>query len=210
MYRDAIYEIDIVALTAGDVFLDFFLPPRFVEFQSNQELRNIVTMTARIQADLQFCTPACSRTTDTLFQWFSELEGGYDSYSLSNGALSVNPLLDTSPLVHQNVDVVDTMGFTRTRTWSYDAFTGSIPLGHFGAGQTFTVRYRLIADTFSDFPTFETWAAGAINDPFMVRDIFTFRQLEDPALIPEPSTFGFLARGIRTLFAIRAIRRRRV
>jgi len=77
VFGDSLFEIDIVALAAGAVYLDFNLPPGFVEVESNAEMLNFVTMAARIQADIQFCTPACpyDPSNPGLFQMLADLRG---------------------------------------------------------------------------------------------------------------------------------------
>jgi len=216
---DALFEIDIVALAAGAVYLDFHLPPGFVEVESNQEMLNFVTMAAGIQADIQFCTPACPYNSSNpgLFQMFADLRGNWlDGPDLLNGATSVEPSLDLTALRHTNVnDVHSQNNFVRTMTWQYSAFTGRIFLGNFGAGQTFTVSYRMNAlaangDIFNGyFPAFQTWAAAAINDPFFLSGdplpnqpifTFTFVAIEE---IPEPATAGPIALGIGLLLLLR-------
>jgi len=207
---EARFEIDIVAIAAGAVYLDFNLPPGFVEVESNAEIRDFATMAARVVAEIQFCTPACSYDSfnPLLFQMVSYLEGNWVSYSLANNANSADPSLDVSPLQHTNVSDVFSQNFIRTITWQYDAFSGRIFLGNFAAGQTFTVSYRMTAETANraifggqSLPAFQTWAAAAINDPFFLstdplpqRDLFsfTFVPIEE---IPEPATAGLMALG---------------
>ena len=118
---DALYEIDVLALHAGPVYFDFHLPPGFVEIQSNAEFGDILELSAEIQADIQFCSPACeySAANPGLFQVYSTLRGGYHTHVLENFATSSDPTLDVSPLIHSNV-IIDPpeFGFIRTKTWN--------------------------------------------------------------------------------------------
>lgn len=195
------YDIDIVVLNPGDVYLDFLLPPGFVEIESNVELIQPIILTAFIDASLRFCLPAeddCfgSSSSTSLFRMFSELEGGYFNHQLHNGASSINPSLDTSSLTHQNVSInVTSGGFIRTKTWEYPAFSGRVFLGHFNAGDTFTVSYGMLAEAYSNMPGFQTWVAAAINDPFFLstdplpqQDIFSFQFVPTPEEPPNPNS----------------------
>ena len=141
---------------------------------------------------------------------FSSLRGGYHTHQLDNGATTADPNLDVSPLIHNNVVVEPPeFGFIRTKTWEYDEFTGRIALGHFNAGETFTVSYRLSAQVLSEFPGFQTSAAAAINDPFFLSsdplpqfEFFQIEQVPEPAevtqLIYGAGVLGLLFRGRRT------------
>jgi hypothetical protein len=226
VFGDSLFEWDVLVLNEGDVYFTFNLPPGFVEIQSNAEFRDMITLTAAIQADIQYCTPACvySPANPSLFQMAAQLDGGYDTYTLFNNAVSVNPALDTAALTHDNV-TSSGAGFIRTWTWQYDAFTGQINLGHFVAGQTFTLSYRLLAEVYSRWAVnqmpvgeFQTWAAAAINDPFFLSSdplpVQSIGRLEfvpsAAAPIPEPAVGGLIAAGLAVLAATRILRRKRV
>ena len=234
VYGDTIYEWDALVVNEGNVSFTFDLPPGFVEVQSNGELQNLLP-NAEIQADIQFCSPACaySAGNTSLFQMFSELEANFQTFQLSNGASSVNSALDTSALEHENVVLTDE-GFIRTWTWAYEPFTGQIPLGHFDAGDTFTISYRLRGEVYSEFGAFQTAALAAINDPFFLsadflpqQDALTFGSatVKRRLVQPDPPTvralvdcFGQQALGFeleagqpaaRTQFALRFVHRTR-
>jgi len=212
-----LFETDVQALTAGDVTLHFVLPAGFVEIQSNAELRDLLEITATIQAVISICRPACSDTGfgDHLFQLDAELQGGFDTFSEFNNASSANPTLDLSPLLDDTV-TDDNQGFIRTLTWDYDTFEGDINLGHFVGGQTFSIGYVMHAEVFMRnkdtqlaAANFQTNALAAINDPFVLNGdpLISFAFEEDgqqpPAVAtPEPATltlFGIGAAGIRVL-----------
>lgn len=115
VFGDAMFEWDVLVLNEGDVSFTFNLPPGFVEIQSNAEFQSQLDLTAAVQANIQYCSPAgtYSPANNSLFQMFSSLEGNFQTYQLFNGASSVNPGLDTYPLTHQNVVLTDG-GFIRT------------------------------------------------------------------------------------------------
>ncbi|HEY3392710.1 MAG TPA: hypothetical protein VGK58_08380, partial [Lacipirellulaceae bacterium] len=69
----AIYTIDAVALNSGNVFLDFYLPPGFVEIEANAEFRDFIQLSSLITADISMCAPKCATPLTTLFQLRSEL-----------------------------------------------------------------------------------------------------------------------------------------
>ena len=77
---------------------------------------------------------------------------------------------------------------------------GRIALGHFNAGETFTVSYRMIARVESEFPGFQTSMAAGINDPFFLSSDplpqFEFFQIGQ---VPEPSGFAIALLSIATL-----------
>jgi hypothetical protein len=185
----AIYSMNVLALDAGDVFLDFYLPPGFVEIEGNAEFRDFITLSALITANISVCSPECSNPLGTLFQLRSELTGGWETHELHNNVFSVDPNLDSSALTHDNVTVVESNGnFIRTKTWEYDAFSGRLPVGHFNAGDTFTLAYDMLAIVSADEAGFQTWAAAAINDPFFLSTdplpqapVFEFTQVPEPA-----------------------------
>lgn len=214
---DAIYEWDVVVLNPGNVSFTFNLPPGFVEVQSNAEFQNILNLHADVQANIQFCTPACTYSVfnDLLFQMFAELEANFQTYDLRNSAYSANPALDLEALRHDTVVLADA-GFLRTWTWAYESFTGEIPLGHFAAGDTFTISYRLLSTVYADFGGFDTAALAAINDPFFLssdalpqQDALTFA-FSPAAPVPLPAALPLFATALCGLcgYTLRRTRRR--
>jgi hypothetical protein len=194
----AIYSIVATALTDGDVYLDFHLPPGFIEIESNSEARDFVELTAQVTAELFPEGPRPGLGID-LFEMTSELKGGWETHQLTSTATSVNPNLDLSPLTHQNVSVVESQEI-RTKTWEYDAFSGRLLVGFMNAGQELAVVYTMSAKVNSDFPFFQTWAAAAINDPFFLSSDplpqMQFLQLEQ---VPEPVGVALALLGVGIL-----------
>lgn len=220
---DSLYEWDVLVLNEGDVFFTFTLPPGFVEIRTNAEWRDHLELTAAIQADLQFCAPACSNSASdaSLFQMWARMSGTFTDPRFENHVSSTDPTLDASALLHRDVTQSPPgLSFDRTWTWEYDTFTGRLPLGHFVGGQTFTLSYRLRSEAYSEFAGFDTWAAAAINDPFFLStDTLPSRRLVafefvpsgppgSPA-VPEPVSGHLLALGL-VASAIRRIPRGRL
>jgi polyhydroxybutyrate depolymerase len=71
------YDLYGLALNSGPVYLEFFLPPGFVEIESNSEARDNIHLRAFIRAHIELCRPDCeSSVPSRLFEMQSDLQGG--------------------------------------------------------------------------------------------------------------------------------------
>jgi polyhydroxybutyrate depolymerase len=188
------YDLHGLVLGSGPVDLEFFLPPGFIEIESNAEARDSVLLDADIVATIAVCRPDCEASAiETLFRMESRLAGGWLTHQFTNQASAVNPNLDLAPLKHQNITIAET-GDVRIKTWEHGEFTGNVRLGHFNAGEKFELRYLMFAGVSSSREFFQTWAAAAINDPFFLSsDPLPQRELFRLVQVPEPSAFALVA-----------------
>lgn len=182
--------VDVLVLNGGDVYLDFFLPPGFLEVEGNVELPTRTLSTTLLAA----ITLRSLQGSADSFTMQSILEGGFQGHTLDTQVFSTDPSLDTSPLTHENVNV-NFDGFVRTRTWEYNGFQGRIFLGNFSNGQTFTLEYHMQTRAEADQPGFASWAAAAINDPFFLstdplpqQDLISFNFVPTDDNPPDPNS----------------------
>lgn len=195
-------EAQLIGGGPAEVFIDFVLPPGFVEFTSNAELSpGIVTLEARVLAQLGLCdTPGCL-IPDQLFHVDTVLTGDYYSHDLHNTASGAG--LDLTPLMDPNVVVTEEQGgFIHRKTWSYPEFRGRLSLGIVSPDEIFEVAYFM--DAIIGMTGFGplTFAAAAINDPFFlstdpVRSIeLSLSAVDVTSAVPEPSIVWLMATGL--------------
>lgn len=213
-------DIEGTSLTGGDITIDFFIPPSFLELRTNAEAAGgPFTQSARMRADLTLCAPDCTTGIGRLLAFEAELTGDYFNQTFSSFALSelLGPFpfggppssLDLTPLLDDTLTVVDSMpNFLplRTITWNLPAYRGSINIGSLPVGQRFVLIYDLETEVIGNTPL--SGAAAAINDPLNIMQ-FGMPLVDQagsvpPPDIPEPST-GLL---VLTAIGLVAARRR--
>ncbi|QDU35772.1 hypothetical protein Mal4_00540 [Maioricimonas rarisocia] len=212
------------SLTGGDVTVDFFLPPGFLELKTQGESSpGQFPATASLSAVLEFSWPTVFDTTGALLDFDATLTGDFYAQAITTLASSetLGPFpfggppsgLDLSPLTHSNLTIVDSQSpdFVplRTITWEYPAFSGSINLGPIPTGQPFILEYRLDAEVSGFGPV--SGAAAAINDPLSLTQfgVPTVDQAgTTTTVIPEPSSLALVSIGLVILAGRRRLRRR--
>ncbi len=200
--------IEGVSLTGGDVVVDFFLPPGFVEIRTQGEASpGQFLQSARIFANLLFCFPTCLDTSGDLIYLDVLLSGDWFAQVLFVDVRSTLPgpfpfggpptALDLSPLDHLDVTVTEPqtpLGLPlRNFLWEYPAFSGVVNVGPVPSGVPFELRYLVEAQVTGNSPV--SGAAAAINDPFGARQLplVTIDQAGSvpgpgPRGVPEPGT----------------------
>lgn len=187
---DASFELEATSLTGGDVVVDFFLPAGFLELVTQGEFApGAVLQAAGLRAELTVCVQiSCSTEFAPVLSLTASLSGDYFSQSISVFARSrtFGPFpgggpgtgLDLSPLTDDTLTIVDgetpDLIPTRTITWEYPAFSGSVNLGPIPVGELITLEYVLVTGVSGFGPL--TGAAAAINDPL------SLTQFDSPTL----------------------------
>jgi len=158
---------------AQEVFLDFFLPPGFLELVENAETGfdpatiHQATLAATISTCQNF---PCIDVIENQFQFGATLTGNYVTQQLVVIAETTQSDLDTSPLESAQLQVTETTfpsGLPkRTALWEYPEFEGHVSLGILEPGDFLSVSYLMFATV--DGIALLNGATAAINDPFLI------------------------------------------
>jgi hypothetical protein len=179
--------------------LDFVLPPSFMEITSNQEIPfNALEMV--LLADLRVCLATICSSSDSRFSFQAIMSGSWQTFS-NNIVVNGDPGLDLDPL--RNPQIVDVggpnVGFIRTTTISFDAFSGHLDLGLVPTGAPLTVEYQL--QTRGSGRLLANIGLAGINDPFVLDtdpvQAGTLTLAFEPAVaVPEAQTWALLGGGL--------------
>ncbi|QDU35770.1 hypothetical protein Mal4_00520 [Maioricimonas rarisocia] len=219
----SLLEITGTSLNGGDVTVEFFLPPGFLELNTQGELSpGLPPLTASIDAQLTFFTPDVFGDTGRLLNFGATLSGDFFNQTITTFATSqtLGPFpgggpptsLDLSPLTHSNLTIVNSSSPQfiplRTITWEYPAFSGTVNVGPIPTGQQFGLHYFMRAEVSGFGPL--TNAAAAINDPLNITQFGapTVDQAGATAVVPEPSSMALASVGLVILAGRRRLRRK--
>lgn len=201
--------VTVLTPSRSEVFVDFFLPPGFVEVIDNLELgpmlndpNDVLYPVSALSARISAALGACEVDTDgncavirSDFALEATLASGWalpdfaPQLELDVHTSTRNAALDISVLQDMTVEIGGTR-FEPSATWDFDGFTGRISLGEHDPGTKVVFGYQLTAEVTG--PTAFSSAAAAINDPLTVSAPIIG---VEAVPIPEPSTLSLLAIG---------------
>lgn len=203
----ATYQISVdVESVSRNAMLSFFLPPSYMEIESNAETQ-FYEMQTVLLADLRVCYALACSSSDRRFSLQSTAEVSFASRSHSVRAEG-DPQLDLSTLLNPVVTFTPG-GFLNTYLVEFPEFTGMLDLGYVPVGSTITVEYQIQARARGRAALNQ--AIAAINDPFALETdplrqgaplALSFTPAVDP--VPEPAA-GWLVLGGVAIFLFRRV-----